>query len=145
MCLCAPHVCRYLWRPEEGIGSPGARVVGSSGPPDMGAVEGNSSPLQKQQRQLLRNLSSPHISPFSPKGNEVVGSGALFICVLYARTSQQLEGALWMRMRTASFGLGSLSPVAWEEPYPLMFSYSFASRTCLTLSGEGRKGIVPCL
>lgn len=28
LCVCAPE-CRYPWRPEEGVRSPGAGVIGS--------------------------------------------------------------------------------------------------------------------
>lgn len=28
MTVCAPHACKKLWRPEEGVGPPGTRVPG---------------------------------------------------------------------------------------------------------------------
>ena len=35
--LCAPHICRYPWSPEEGIRFPGAEVAGACEPLSMGA------------------------------------------------------------------------------------------------------------
>lgn len=38
MYVCAPHVCKYPWRPEEGIISSGAEVTGSWELTDVGAT-----------------------------------------------------------------------------------------------------------
>lgn len=35
--LCAPHTCRCERRQEEGVRSPKTRVIGSCGPPGVGA------------------------------------------------------------------------------------------------------------
>jgi hypothetical protein len=43
LCIMCAHECRYPWKPEEGIGSPGAGVMGGSEMPDVdsGKPKGN--------------------------------------------------------------------------------------------------------
>ena len=63
MCLCALPACMYvyhvcawcLWRPEEGIRSPGTGVTDGCEPP-YGYWESNLGPLEEQQVLLKAEL-----------------------------------------------------------------------------------------
>lgn len=58
VCICEsiPHVLRYLERPEEATGFPGAGLTSGC---ELPVVESNSSPLEEQQySRLLSQLSS---------------------------------------------------------------------------------------
>ena len=49
-------MCRFLWRPEESIGCPGARVTSNCELPQCGCWELNSGPLEEQQALFKKDL-----------------------------------------------------------------------------------------
>jgi hypothetical protein len=47
--LCVWQVCRYLWRPKEGVGSSGVGTTGGHEPPDMGAGDQTRIPWKSSK------------------------------------------------------------------------------------------------
>lgn len=106
------HVCRCLWKLEEAIGSPGAGVMGSCGPPDMGAVEPNSNPLQNQHLATEKSLQ-PLYFPFLPlRKRSGRQPGILYPFLVFKYFSAAGRGYVDEK-RMAAFSLGGISPVTW--------------------------------
>lgn len=92
MCTCV----QMSVEARRGHGSPGAGVMGSCGPPDMGAVEPNSNPLQNQHLATEKSLQ-PLYFPFLPLGKRSGRQHGILYPFLVFKYSQQLEGAMWRR------------------------------------------------
>lgn len=67
VCTHIPHVCRSLWRPEEGVEYPGTRVADDCEPPNVGTGK-QTQIIFKKIKTIKHWVTSPIPVPYFEPG-----------------------------------------------------------------------------
>ena len=119
-------MCRFLWRPEESIGCPGARVTSNCELPQCGCWELNSGPLEEQQALFKKYflifffffflvVSTPSLS--SDRSEENIGSYYRWLRATMWLLGTELRAS---RRAISALNLGAISPALPTTPQALL-------------------------